>query len=360
MYQNRLLCYKVSYCLGVEDYVLARDFHGLHEIAKEIGYFDSCPIANKYRALSRVFYMVTRHYEMYAPGKSFGSVAGNRFKPFLKGTGISPETIYKDSADVSDFLSKIAGMSQKLLPALYDELKPATDYLSFISVLKLEAMSEPVMKKVQYILRRLPPTYCVYFFGSDLYNVLLRFVRKDEEVTEEKGANGGEGADKKVKTSFVMDGLLRSDPILRKSISVATSRPVDRCTDTSTLATELSKRDDGHFVTAADIGTTFKNLFMLQSGLSNDAQATVLSMFAEETVPITAVTDIPAFIELWNKREDIHTNTVLLCRGSEEDVNTILEACPGISMCMLVPISGTLYKAVLSGKYERINLLSTR
>lgn len=384
MYQNRLLCYKVSYCLGVEDYVLAHDFHKLHEISKEIGYFNSCPTARKYRALCRMFYRVTRHYELFTPGKSFGAVAGNRYKTYLKGTGIFPEIIYKDCANVLEFLNTLVGMSQRLLPALYEELKPSTDYLSFASVLRLEPMSELQMKQVQYILRRIPPNYCIYFFGSEVYNSTLRFVYREEskddaksEVVVEQGVEKsqedeasaatpvkgqkklGEEKGSGAKSTWFMQGLLWTDATLRTTISIATGRPADDCADTSALASELFRRAEKHFISATDIVGKYKNLFLLQYGLTAEQQAKVLSLFAENAAPITAVTDVDAFIDLWNKREDIHEGTALLCKVPQESLTTLLEACPTLDPCVVVPVSSTLYKEILAGSYPRVNLVST-
>ena len=329
MFQNKLLCYKVCYCLGVADETLQCDFPELHEIAKSIGYFDTLKTVREFRAIARIYYTVARHSELYTPDKSFTAVAGTRFKPFTEGTAITPEIIYQDSQGVQDFICKLAEMARQRVPALYNELRPALDYLSFEMLMRLEPLSPLEMQKIHYILRRIPVQYNIYFFASDLLNVALR-------------------------------DMLKTDAALRKCISIVTGRPLDKSSDTSTLAKELDKRDDGYFVSVNSLAQVYKNVYLVQKDIPADLQAQVLTLFSEHSVPVSATADHEAFMKIWDERESVREGTVVIMRPSEEELNEIREHCPQLGQVLLIPVSRTLYRKILSGDYEGVTLLSLR
>lgn len=329
MHQNKLLCYKLCYCLGVADETLQGDFAELHTIAKEMKYFEQLKTAREFRAIARIYYTVVRHCELYTKDRTFSSVAGPRFKSYLEGTNIEPEIIYQDSSDVLDFINKLSEMSHQMLPTLYNELKPAVDYLSFEMLMNLKALTDPELQKVHYILRRLPVQYNIYFFASDLFNVALR-------------------------------DMLKTDAALRKCISIVTARPLDKSSDTSTLAKELDTRDDGYFVVVASLVKSHKNLYLIQKEVPADQQAQILALFSEQSVPVTVIADQEAFVKLWQEREDIHTETAVIVRPSEEELAELQESCPGLNQVMLIPIARNLYRKILSGEFSNVSLLSLR
>lgn len=329
MYQNKLLCFKMCYCLGVGDDTLQCDFAELHEIAKSTGYYDTLKVARTYRAISRVYYTVARHSELYTPEKSFAQVAGQRFKPYLEGTDFVPELVYQDAGNVKDFLGKLAEMSHQLLPSLYAELKPALDYMSFEMLLHLKPLSTLEMQKVHYILRRIPVQYNIYFFASDLFNVAMR-------------------------------DMLKTDAALRKCISIVTGRQLDKSADTSDLAKELDKRDDGYFVSASGLMTEYKNIYFIQKDLPADVQAKMLTLFSEASVPLNVAADTEGFLKVWDEREDVRESLVVIAKLEEEDLLKIREHCEGVNAVLLIPIARMLYRKVLSGEFDRVALLSLR
>lgn len=329
MFQNKLLCYKVCYCLGVADETLQCDFPELHEIAKSIGYFENLKTVREFRAIARIYYTVVRHSELYTPEKSFSAVAGSRFKSYTEGTGIAPEIIYQDSCGVQNFICKLAEMSRQMIPAVYNELKPALDYLSFESLMRLKPLSDLELEKVHYILRRIPVQYNIYFYASDLYNVALR-------------------------------DMLKTDAALRKCVGIVTGRSLDKSSDTSDLARELDKRDDGYFVSVNSLSQMYKNVYLVQKDIPPDIQAQILTLFSQHSVPVSATETKEDFMKIWDEREAVREGTILISRPTEEELCALREHCPGLGHVLLIPIARTLYRKILSGDYENVTLLSLR
>lgn len=329
MYQNKLLCFKTCYCLGVADVDLESDFPQLYGIAKSIGYFDTLKVTRTYRALTKIFYTVARHSILYTPDKTFAAVAGNRFKSYLEGTDLTPDVIYQDAENVRDFLNKLVEKSHIMLPAVYAELKPALDYLSFETIMRLEPLSDGDVQKLFHILRRIPVKYNIYFFADDLFNITMR-------------------------------DMLRTDVSLRKCISMVTGRPLDKSSDTSDLAKELDKRDDGYYVSPGGLAARYKALYILQSNLAVDEQASVLSMFADNPIPINVSADTEAFLKLWDDDKVPKEEIALVARLTDEELTSIREHCGKLDIALLIPVTRSLYKRVLSGQFENVALLPLR
>ncbi len=327
MYSKKMLCYKLCYCLGVGEEALQEDFTQLHELAKESNYFDALKVTRTYRAISRIYFAVARRYDLYTPGKSFTKVAGTLFKPVLEGVDLVPELIYSDAGDVRSFLGKLAEMSHQMLPQLYAELKPAIDYLSFEMLVRLEPLTEMELEKVSYILRHSRVQYNVYFFASELFN-------------------------------FASRDMLKSDATLRKCLAIVTGRESCRSSDTSELAKELGKQDDGYFVSASMLVQNYKNIYLVQKDMPADAQSKVLSVFAEAAVPVNVTADPEGFMKLWDERPDMHESVIVIARLRKDDVLNLLKHCDTLQLTLLIPIVRTLYRKVLSGEIERTSLLS--
>lgn len=329
MYQNKLLCFKTCYCLGVSDATLQTDFPELHEIAQSTGYYDSLVVAKKYRAITRIFYTVVRYADLYEPMKSFNAVAGDRFKSFLEGTGLNPDLIYKESSDLPEFINRLVEMSHRMLPNLYDELKLGLDFTSFETIMRLKCLSADEIESIRFALRRTSIQYSVYFFESPILNIAVR-------------------------------DMLRTDSSLRKFISMAIHRPLDRGVDTSNLALELNKRDDGYFVSMQEVMQDYKNVYMITSDLSPEIQSEIVSCSGSNNIPLNVAGDINLFIEAWKIKESLHSSTVILARINEEELSRLQENCPGVVVVLLIPVNRTLYRNVLSGLIENTYMLSMR
>lgn len=329
MYQNKLLAFKLSYCLGVKDETLGRDFPEVYNVAKSSGYLDEIPTSRTFRAINHIYYTVMRYADLYVPQKSFNTIAGGRYQSILEGSGLAPDIIYQDSKDVLDFLSKLASMSRQLIPSVYNELKPALDYLSFEMMVGIVAPSEDQLRKIRYMLRRVPSSYNIYFYASDLFNA----------------AKGD---------------ILRTDASLRKCISLVTGRTAEKCLDTSKLNKALTDRDDGYFVSANTVSRDNKNIYLLQQNLTAEAQAQFLSKFSESATPVSVLATVDSFVQLWESNEAIQDSAAILALLTEEEVVTLREKCPTLNQVLLIPMAKPLYTKVLAGEFQNVRVLSMR
>lgn len=330
MYQNKLLCYKVCYCLGVAEETLETDFTTLHGVAKVSNYFDPLKITRTYRAISHIYFHVLRNLEHYRDHTSRPLFCGSQYDPYVKGTMFNPLEVWESCDSVRVFLRKLAERAHILLPSVYEELKPGLDYLSFEMLCRIDAMRDSEIERVSFLIRRLPRSHNIYFFSNELFNISLR------------------------DANIYNNNLLKADAKLKKAVAVVTGAPLETVTDTSALAATIKRFADGYFVHADGFKDGFEAVYFVEEGMdaANIEKTTTALKGADVKYKV-----VKTFADL-NEKVRANKAAAIIAHMPMAELEKVITE-DGARIVLTLPLPKTLYRKVLSGAYgERVSLLS--
>lgn len=333
MLSDTLLCYKMCYCLGATDSILQYDYPALAEVARQCNYFDDLKDTRTLRAVNHVFFYVCRYRGQFASGKSFSKTIGNEMGDMLEGIDFNPNIMYEDSVDLLDFLGKLAEKSRKLLPSVYDELKPGISYTSFEVLLRLPTPTQAMFDSANYNMRTLTAGYNFYFFDKEALNLAAK-------------------------------SMFKSDPALLKAVRIARGTTKDNVVDTSRLAEVWSQQGpvvtEQHFVNvkvAQDLG---KTLVYLSEGIESTTQAHLMERVASVPLNMNMVATKEAFDAMASKEDFKQSETMLVCRTSKSGIDALIKQYPELSISVVMPMEQNLYKSILAGHYHNVSVFSLK
>lgn len=324
MYQNKLLCYKLCYCLGVPEESLKLSFSQIHAIAEDTGYFKDHGCARLYRAYARVYFIVIRHNELYRKARSLWEVAGHRLDSYLSDLSVDINSLFVNSSSIEEFLQIIAGCANNLLAGVYADLLPGIPFEDFVTLLKLKKPSQLEIAQMQFMLRRQPSQYNIYFAAGDVLNVAL------------------------------VD-MLHSDVNLLKRVRLVTGNTGFKVADTSVLCTALRNADDTAFLHMDDLKsfdyvivdkTALNDLDTLKETISEGCSLTLCDNLAECLSCI--------------QPDSTPESTVIVVHCTEDELRSLTDYSDEVTIISTLPIPRNVYRQILRREWQNVYLLSTR
>lgn len=318
-----LLTYKVCYSLGVSNMALEESFKKIHQVAKEIHYFDELPTTRKYRALCRIYFMCIRYHQDYSYASSLKEVSGERFVLYAGNYMDYFEELFASSSSLESFLSTLAMKAKEMCFDVYRELKPGLPFPWFSKLLALKEPTSTDLFDIQGVLRNLPADYNIYFCESvSLNNNILATLKKDTS-------------------------LLKRMRVMNKGNTIPTIK------DESILAASLEDSVNELFLHPEDFreyacvlvdDTTIppETLEKVNDILSTEALSNVLHLPHPDA-------------EIFNGENICKITGV----WSQEDVDRVTNKQLGL-VVLTLPQPREVYQSVMNGDYENVYLLSTK
>lgn len=333
MLSDTLLCFKMCYCLGATDSTLQYDYPALAEVAKKCNYFADLKNTRTLRAVNHAFFYVCRYRGQFTAGKSFSKTIGNEMGDMLSGVDFNPDIMYEDSSDLLDFLGKLAEKSRKLLPAVYEELKPGISFTSFETLVRLPTPTQAMFDSANYNMRTLPAGCNYYFFDKETLNIALK-------------------------------SMFKSDSALLKAVRIARGTVKDNVVDTSKLADVWNETmpaiTEQHFITVKAASEMGKNIIYLSDGIEPQAQSHLMERFASVPVNMNIVATQEVFDNIASGEGFKQEETLLVCRKSKAGIDALIRKYPNLTVCVVMPMEQHLYKSILAGYLENVFIFSLR
>lgn len=337
MISSAILCYKISYCLGVPTETLQYEYPALHEAVESCDYLHEIPTVTTFRAISHVYFYIIRNAMPYihakSRGKSFRKVSGKKFRRYTAGTGFSPAMVYNDSETILEMLNKLSEQSRRLLPQVFDELRPAVSYSSFESLVRLPELSQQEFEKVQYNMRLLPEDLNVYFFMHESFNIAPKV-------------------------------MLRSDRVLLKALRIALGRPHEEFEDASKLAEVWQEKCEAltakRFLNAAKASSEYSNIYLCADGIDAPTQSQILAEFLKIGANLQVVSDMKQFEERWAKASETAERPLLICRRSKGEIDALAAKYSALHISVSISMEQELYRDIIAGRYSNVTAFSVK
>lgn len=333
MLSDTLLCFKACYCLGATDSTLQYEYPALMEVAKKCDYFADLKSTREFRAINYVFFYICRYRGQFAAGKSVSKTIGSELNTMLEGVDFNPDMMYADSVDLLDFLGKLAERSRKLIPAVYEELKPGIGFTSFELLTSLPTPTQAMFDSANYNMRTLPSGCNYYFFNKESLNLALK-------------------------------SMFKSDSALLKAVRIARGTVRDQVVDTSKLADEwnaiMPSVTEQHFLTVKEAGETGKSIVYMSADIEAATQSHLLEKFASTQMNMRIVASQEAFEAMTKEEGWKEDNTLLVCRKSKSGIDALIKQYPNLLVSVVMPMEQHLYKSILAGYYENVTIFSLR
>ena len=325
MNQNKLLCYKLCFCLGVPEESLKLSFSQIHTIAASMGYFKARESVRLYRAYARVYFIVIRHYELYRKAKSLWEVAGHRLDSYISDIPVDFNEMFVSAATIESFIGTIAGFANNLIAEVYNELTPGISFEDFSCLLTLKKPSELDIAQMQFMLRRQPSQYNIFFSASDVLNV-------------------------------AMVDMLHSDMNLLKRIRLVTGNLASRPADKSALSEALRNADDIAFLRTDDL-KGFDHVIVDKSAMCQGDTPKVTSReCGGDIFYCDNIAECLSHVHQGCTAE----NTVIVAHCTEEELNSLLDFANDVTIVSTLPLPRNVYRQILRREWKNVYLLSNR
>ena len=327
MGQNQLLCYKLCYILGVTEETLYLRFRRLHELAIKGDYFKDKPAVRDFRALTRVYFLLIRHYDLYRKANSIFEISGNRLDDYLNGVSFDVDSIFKSSSNLVECINMFSRLVSDLLHKVYIELEIGLSFSEFLLFTELPQIMEQELRQVQFLLKRSPSYFNIYFFASEVLNA---------DISE----------------------MMRSDKFLLKRLLLVTGCRIASCSDTSSLALAVQNEDNSAFLKVQDLDQ-FQWVYVDMTSVSNEVKEMISKMqFGEDTEVIYVANRVQCFERLTG--DNTTTNTVLITHCHEQIIDMLQDWTCHVSILLTMPLPKTTYRRVVKHDWSNVYLLSMK
>lgn len=169
--KNDLLCFKLCYCYGVSEVILRERFPDAMEIADELSYFKDKKATNELRALYRVIFLTIRHMDKVKDNWSLDRLLNPKEAAAITSTGLDLDGMYANVNSLDSAISMWIVMANSKLPKVHEELEVNLPFALFEMLTSIRQFTLQELPAVQYMLKRQPFTYNIYFSNSEILNV---------------------------------------------------------------------------------------------------------------------------------------------------------------------------------------------
>lgn len=326
MYQNEVLAYKLSYCLGVTNSALAENFGKMNAIAAQSKYWTNFPLAREMRAIYRIYFQVLRKFSVYSATRSFYAVDAPRVDDYTAGVDVDFAGIFANAEDALDFVNKLAEMVNHNLEDLYKQLQNTLDYSLFLLLMKLPTLDTLRAEQISFLLKREDPRYNIHFFGNDVLNAAV-------------------------------PELLRSDLTLRRRLALITGEHVGATEDTSSLMTALLDFQQDAFIQVSDL-SRFSRIVVDLISVPESIIGWLEDLTRKSGQRLFRASGIASTLK--TIRDNKPTDTLVLCHWTDEIFDNIephlSRACFGV----IGHIPKKSYKKIIRHTYANTYIFSMR
>ena len=328
MGNKQLLCYKLCYCLGVATEDLMARYPHVYTAIERGGHFSTLgKDVKSYRCLTRIYFLLIRHYNLYRKVRSIYDVSGDRLNSYLNGIDFDPDEVFKASTSLCACLNTLAVMANNYLPQVYTEMEIGLPFSEFLLLTQFPQLKEQDIIQIQFMLKKVPSTCNIYFFSSPVFNVDL-------------------------------PGMLRSDTALVKRLTLVTGPNSQHGRDTSTLAMAMKGEDDKAFLRLEDI-PTFDYVFMDNAAVPIEIKNILPTLFEDR--PDSYIW-CPNRVKCFQALTDVHTpqNSLLITHCYDTTLDKMVDMMEHISFLLTMPLPHATYYRALQRSWPNTYLLSIK
>ena len=322
---SQVLCYKVSYCLGATAAGLEEKFPQVHSMVTKINYFGDKPATNRFRIVSKFYFMLIRYFDLYDQAPDFRSVSGDKLDVYFRNCDIDLERKFSERTSTEDFLTYLAHINGNSIPSVYRELEPSISFDQFYALMSWPVIGKYDISQVKFWLKQGSSRFNFYFFASSVFNCdMLR--------------------------------MLNSDSLFFKRIHIVFGDMDEKDYDKSALGTALYSPIVRSFMNPTDL-IKFSNIVVDTKSVPENVFR-ALPGLVSEGVPLHYYRGIDSCLAHLNDRCTFD-NTVIILRCEESDMELLQEYTEKTTLLLSLPLSKSVYKQALEGRWENVYLLSS-
>lgn len=326
MYQNRLLCFKVCWTIGIPENILSNMYPELVNTARNIHYFDDLRATNDLRATLRLLYDVIRNYALYTHIESVELIDFSRFAEYFERCSCDLTDVVRKAKNAKVLVNTLGRRANNLLADAYRELKLGLEFEDFLLLFRVPPLTEGEIVKTRFMMKLDSEFPYTYFFGDTILN-------------SNKSC------------------MFQQDWNLLQRISIVTGLAPLKLKDHSSLAIALKDCDDQAFIASTDLNR-FSTIYIDTSTV----EATTLDII-QANLPYklnaTLCRDFEECVSSASSAGDAST-TAILAHVDKSELVRSLTGSTSATIILTMPVHKGLYKQILRRDFPDTYLLSIR
>lgn len=328
MSNRQVLCFKLSYSLGVTDGMLRTMYSSLYPIVTELNYLSGKEHVKKYRILMRCYYLMIRHYDVYRKAKHIWDINNDQLAEFVDSLDVTVDIdeLFQTSNNLDDVINIFAREANNLLADVYREMEFGLCFSDFFTLTHVPVLSRLQILQVQFMLRQVPSTVNIYFFAHELLNLDCK-------------------------------NMLMSDSYLVRRLSLVTGIKQGRVQDRSALGLALKKMDDSAFLRLDDI--LGYNKVLVDCYSVREAQSLLSESILIGIRSLTYCRDCDECVRCLTSG-DTYENTLIITHRTEEKLDSLQKFMNQATFLVPMPIPRATYRRILQRSWKNVYLLSLR